>query len=126
MIRLTLSVSGYNSKLWFYLVFDDSSEQMRQYTDQRLGSIYNSFQIEPGNLNVYDWEGKTGGAHIRQKSDTDGTMRSEVSYFLPRRKVDQLPAWIEGRRKDSEAGTINPEMVDFGISENGLGEPVPF
>ncbi len=123
MIQLTLQVSGFNSKIWFYLVFDSSSEQMTQMTDQRLGSIYDSFQIEPGNLNTYDWEGKVGGAHIKQKADPNGNMRSEITRFLPRSKVATLPAWIEGQAKPSQGGTIDTDMVEFGDASGGT---VPF
>ncbi len=123
MVELTLAVSGYNTKIWFYLVFDSSNAQMTQMTDQRLGSIFNSFNIEPGNFDFDSWEGKTGGARIRQRADNTGTMRSEVSYFLPRTKVDALPAWIEGRGGSAQTAVqdaaisdevINPEMASFG------------
>lgn len=123
MIQLTLQVSGFTSKIWFYLVFDSSSEQMTQMTDQRLGSIYDSFQIEPGNLNTYDWEGKVGGAHIKQKADQNGNMRSEITRFLPRTKVATLPAWVDGNPKPSQGGTIDPEMMEFGDTGGGT---VPF
>ena len=113
MIELTLAVSGYNSKIWYYLVFDSSSEQMTQMTDQRLGSIYDSFRIEPGDFNMDNWEGQTGGAHIRQRADDSGTMRSEVSYFLSHKKVDALPEWIEGRPKAVQDEIVNPEMASF-------------
>ena len=119
MIELTLAVSGQNQKLWFYLVFDNSSERMIQYTDQRLGSIYSSFNIEPGNLNTYDWEGKTGGARIRQRADASGNMRSEVYYFLPRQKVDELPVWIEEKPNSSANTGIASGTEDFGDS-NGM------
>ena len=118
MIKLTLSVSGYNSKIWFYLVFDSSSEQMRQMTDQRLGSIYDSFGITGGSMDVYDWEGKTGGAHIRHRPDQNGDMRAEVSYFLTRSKVETLPAWREG----SKAPEPTAPTEEFGSSI----EDVPF
>ena len=101
MVELTLAVSGYNSKIWYYLVFDSSNERMIQMTDQRLGSIYDSFGI----------------ARIRQRADDSGTMRSEVSYFLSRKKVDALPAWIESGQKAVQAtvqdDVVNPEMASF-------------
>lgn len=126
MIRLTLSVSGYNTKVWFYLVFDSSNEEMRRMTDQRLGSIYDSFGISSGSMEVYDWEGKTGGAHIRHRPDQNGNMRSEVSYFLTRQKVDELPAWGEGpKARDPElesAGDDFTSQAEFG----GNIDTVPF
>ena len=126
MIKLTLSVSGQNTKLWFYLVFDNSSEQAIQNTDQRLGSIFNSFNIEPGNLNTYDWEGKTGGARIRQRTDPNGNLRSEVHFFLPRKKVDELPAWIEGKGAPGSGQTAKPAADDFGSGNGASIGTVPF
>ena len=96
MIKLTLSVSGYTSKVWKYIVLDSSSAEATRRTDQWLGSIYDSFRIESGSLNVYDWEGKTGGARIRHRPDQNGDLRCEVHYFLPRRKVEELPEWQDG------------------------------
>ena len=120
MIKLTLSVSGYDAKVWYYLVFDSNSDKMRQMTDQRLGSIYDSFGISSGSTEVYDWEGRPGGAHIRHRPDQDGNMRAEISYFLTRSKVDVLPAWREGS-KAAEPESAS-ESYDFGSNI----ESVPF
>lgn len=117
MIEITLAVSGYSSKIWFYLVFDSSNERMTQMTNQRLGSIYDSFGIEPGDFNFDNWEGKTGGARIRQRADNNGSMRNEVSYFMSRKKVAELPAWREFGSKAAQLEVqdevINPEMASF-------------
>lgn len=130
MIEITLAVSGYSSKIWFYLVFDSSNERMTQMTNQRLGSIYDSFGIEQGDMNLDNWEGKTGGARIRQRADNNGTMRSEVSYFLSRKKVDELPAWVEGRGGSAQTAAqdvaisdevINPEMASFEDPDKNYG-----
>ncbi len=104
MIRLKLKVNGYSVPLWYYMVFDNSTEESKKRTDQRLGAIYESFEIERGNVNVNDWKGKTGGARVKQRADNKGEMRSEVHYFLSRKKVTTLPAW-EGK---------NEEQTDFG------------
>lgn len=124
MFQLVLSVSGYNKRLWFYLVFDSSDEFARQRTNQKLGSIYDSFNIPAGNMNLEDWIGKTGGAKIKHRLGNDEQMREEISYFLPRKKVDKLPAWEEKFQKKSSAsapntGTINPEA--FNPESNDLG-----
>lgn len=112
MIKLTLSVSGYNMKVWKYIVLDSSNAEATRRTDQWLGSIYDSFGIERGTLDVYSWEGKIGGAKIRHRPDQNGDMRSEVHYFLPRKKVEELPAWREGTN-----GTSNDDVPDeFGAS----------
>ena len=128
MVELTLAVSGYSTKIWYYLVFDNSNERMIQMTDQRLGSIYDSFDITPGDFDMNNWEGKTGGARIRQRADNNGTMRSEISYFMTRKKVDDLPAWIEPGQKsaqpeihDVQDEVINPEMASFSDTSENYG-----
>lgn len=114
MYKLTLAVSGHSARVWYCLVFDSSNEEMRKYTNQRLGSVYDSFNITRGNLNPDDWKGKTGGAKIKHRLYND-EMRAEISYFLTRKKVDALPAWQEGnstsaKKSTSEFGNIGTEM----------------
>ena len=104
MIRLKLKVSGYNIPVWHYVVFDSSNEESRKRTDQRLGSIYDSFGIPCGNLNPYDWKGKTGGARIKNRPDDNGDMRSEIHYFLSRKKTERLSAFTEDNPKDEGKG----------------------
>lgn len=110
MYKLTLAVSGYSAHIWYYLVFDSSNEETRKYTNQRLGSVYDSFSIPKGNLNPNDWKGKTGGARIKNRLYND-EMRAEISYFLTRKKVDTLPAWQEGNSTAAKAPS--PEFGDF-------------
>ena len=116
MIKLTLAVSGYNGKLWKYIVLDGSSSEARKRTDQWLGSIYDSFGIESGNGDVYSWEGKSGGAKIRQRPDQNGEMRSEIHYFLQRKKVDELPAWRDSSSSANEPPEDAEESAEFGAS----------
>lgn len=108
MIKLTLKVSGTNSRIWYYMVFDDSTPEARQWTDSRLGRIYDSFNITPGNLNLYDWKGKVGAAEIKNEPDNQGTMRAAIKHFIQRNKQDILPAWQE-----HPTAKVNPEMTDF-------------
>ena len=42
MYEITLDVSGYGSKLWFYLVLDPSDPKK---TNQRIGTFFDSFGI---------------------------------------------------------------------------------
>ena len=107
MIKLTLSVSGHNSKLWSYIILDDSNEEAIKKTNQALGTLFNSFGIKDNTMATREWEGKVGGAKVRHKKDAQGITRAEIAYFLYAKEVAQLPAWQEGK-----GGTINPEMVD--------------
>ena len=119
MIKLTLEVSGYKLKLWKYILLDSSDAEATRYTDQWLGSIYDSFGIERGNTDVYSWEGKTGGARVRHKPDANGDMRAEIHYFLPRKKVDTLPAWQEGT--NGQSGQPGQVWADGTNGQSGQG-----
>ena len=120
MIKLTLSVSGYNSKLWKYIVLDRSDREKEKRTNQWLGSVFNSFSITRGNLDLDTWAGYTGGAMVRHVKDNSGTERAEVYYFLKRTDVDTLPAWSEGA---AGRGVVDPDMVDFG---DNTPDAIPF
>lgn len=118
MVRMKLKVNGYNTPLWYYIVFDSSSESGRKYTDQKLGSIYESFEIARGSLNFSEWEGRIGGARIRNRADDRGEMRSEVHYFLSRKKTDILPSFIEETPKAKLEA--NESFGSFGFNEPGI------
>ena len=119
MIKLTLAVSGYGSKIWCYQVLDNSDREHEQKTNQRLGTIFNSFAIAQGNMNLSDWEGKTGGAYIRHGKDAQNNARAEVAYFLYRKEVDLLPAWHKNQI------SFEPDMTDFGDTA-GNSFDIPF
>ena len=57
MIKLTLKVNGYNSKLWGYIVLDPDNPKR---TNQTLGTVFNSFAITPGNMDIDTWIGRMG------------------------------------------------------------------
>lgn len=91
MLKLTLSVSGYGSKLFHYVVFmPDRSE----ITNQNLGTIFDSFGIQQGNMNIYEWQGKVGAARVKHEQ-YDGKPQAKIAYFLLRSKQDDLPPWQE-------------------------------
>lgn len=109
MVTLTLKVSGHNSKIWYYLVFNP---EKREYVNQKLGELLNSFNISKENSkNPESWKGKVGGANIKHEPDNNGNMQARVSYFLNRKEVDKLPAWQEGKNT-SNTGNIDAEMYD--------------
>ena len=114
MIKMTLKVSGYNSNVWNYMVFDNSKPEAIQRTDNNLGRIYDSFGIPQGNLNLQDWKGKVGAVEIANELDNKQTMRAVVKWFLRRNEQDNLPPWQE-----HPTAPIKSEMFD-------PSEPVPF
>ena len=100
MLVLTLDVSGHSGSLWFYLVFMPNNPQI---TNQRLGQIFDSFGIQPGNMNFTSWLGKVGGARVKHEQ-YNGETSAKVNYFLSRSKVEALPAWQESAGKASVTG----------------------
>lgn len=126
MFKLTLAVSGYSARVWYYLVFDSTDEEARKRTNNRLGSIYDSFSIPKGNINPDDWKGKAGGAKIRHRIYNEET-RAELHYFLPRKKVDMLPAWQEGNKAPTQgikSGDLIPAA--FNPEEGFVQSDIPF
>lgn len=111
MIRLTLKVNGYNSTIWTWIVFDNSSEEASDRTNDRVGRIFDSFNIPAGNFNLEVWKGKAGAAEIKNEPDDKGEQRAKVKYFIPHKNQDELPAWSGTTHQT--ATQMNPEMVDF-------------
>lgn len=97
MVVLTLDVSGHSSSLWYYLVFMPSNPQM---TNQKLGQIFDSFGITPGDMNIQNWIGKSGGARVAHEP-YNGEQTAKIKYFLSRAKVEKLPAWQDGAGRAS-------------------------
>ena len=121
MIELTLAVSGYASKVWYYLVLDDKTPDSIKKTNWRLGSIFDSFDIVRGNTYLSDWRGCVGGAKIKHSEDINGKKKAEIQYFLTRDKVYSLPDWQEHYSQNN----INPDMVDFDDTASGSAS-IPF
>ena len=113
MLVLTLDVSGYSGSLWFYLVFMPNNPQI---TNQRLGQIFDSFGIQPGNMNFSSWIGKVGGARVKHEQ-YNGENSAKINYFLSRSKVDTLPAWQESSGKASVTGG-GSNMTELGNEED--------
>ena len=115
MIKLTLKVSGHNQKVFYYVVFPSANEdgimnpEEVERTNNKLGAIFDSFGLTPGDLNLLNWNGKVGAAEIVNKPDKQGNMRSEPSFFIKRDKQGFLPAWQENPVRQA---TVNSEMVN--------------
>ena len=104
MVKLTISVSVHNNKLWSYIILDDSDDEAIKKTNQTLGTFFNSFGIEDNTMDSREWIGKIGGVRVRHKEDAHGIKRAEVAYFLYAKEIAKLPAWQEGK-----GSTINPD-----------------
>ena len=107
MVKLKLKVSGYNGYIWNNIVLDSTSPEAIARTDNRLGRIYDSFQIPQGSMNLQEWKGKVGAANIKNEPDNKGVQRAVVNWFMRRNEQDELPLWQE-----HPSAKVNPEMVD--------------
>lgn len=87
MLVLTLDVSGYKSRLWYYVVFMSDHPEI---TNRNLTAIFDSFGIADGDFNLANWKGKVGACVTKQ--DDFGT---KVRYFLSKKKQEKLPPWQE-------------------------------
>lgn len=92
MIKLELKVSGYYARLFHYIVLDPANAQ---FTNQQLGSLFNSFGIPPGDMNHFRWIGKTGAAKIRHR-EYEGETLADIAYFIPKSGQNELQPWREG------------------------------
>lgn len=93
MVKITFDVSGYNGKLFHYLVF---LEENPQFTDQKIGEIYNSFGIKfTAAVMPKTWIGKVGAVSVRHEQVDDKTY-AKIAWFIKRDLQDDLPKWVEG------------------------------
>lgn len=88
MYEITLDVSGYGSKLWYYLVLDPSDTKK---TNQRIGSFFDSFGITDYNMANYPrWKGKVGAVRVLHE-EYNGENQAKVRFCLSRKNQDKLP-----------------------------------
>lgn len=109
MIKLTLEVSGHSSLLWYYLVFTADNPQR---VNQKLGQIFSSFGITPGDMNVENWKGKVGAVNVKHELYM-GENRAAVRYFLAKKDQGKMPAWSDpaGRASVTGGGSYDPVNV---------------
>ncbi len=90
--EIKLDVSGYSSKLWFYLVLDRSDTKK---TNQRIGSFFDSFGITDYDMSrCWNWVGKIGAVRVKHE-EYNGNQSAKVAFCLARKNQDKLPAWKE-------------------------------
>jgi hypothetical protein len=88
MYEITLDVSGYNSKLWFYLVLDKNDPKK---TNQRIGDFFNSFGITDNSLGTgKQWVGKVGAVRVKHE-EYNGDQTAKVAFVINRKNQDKLP-----------------------------------
>ena len=91
MIKLVLNVSGHNATIWHFIVFMPENQKL---TNQKLGELWNSFDIPQGNFNLQQWVGKVGAAKVKHE-DYNGESSAKIAYFINKDRQNKLPAWQE-------------------------------
>lgn len=113
--EITLSVNGYNSKLWYYLVLDKSDPKK---TNQRIGDFFNSFGITEFSLGSgRQWVGKVGAVRVKHE-EYNGSMTAKVAYVINRKKQEKLAPWQNNGSAPAPAsgfqeGNVAPENLPF-------------
>ena len=114
MIKLVLDVSGYNSTIWHWIVFMADNQKL---TNQKLGELFSSFGIQPGNFNLANWIGKTGAAKVKHEL-YEGETTVKVAYFIGKDRQDKLPAWEEPSNKAAVTGGGNSDFTPVEVPDD--------
>ena len=113
MLKFTFDVSGYSSKLFYYLVFDPSNSKM---TNQKIGDLYKCFDITNPNINMYpQYVGRVGACRVKHE-DYNGEKTARVWYLLNKQAQAKLPAWKEPANSgssDVNNGVYQPNQGPF-------------
>lgn len=85
--EITLDVNGFDSKLWYYLVFDPTDSAK---TNQRIGMFFDSFGIQDYDFSRFgNWIGKTGAVRVKH-SMYNGSKTANVAFCLSRNQQSKL------------------------------------
>ena len=114
MIKLVLDVSGYNSTIWHWIVFMPDNQKL---TNQKLGELFSSFGIQPGNFNLTSWIGKTGAAKVKHEL-YEGETTVKIAYFIGKDRQDKLPAWKEPSNKTAVTGGGNADFTPVDVPDD--------
>lgn len=100
---ITFDISGYSGKVFYNLVL---MEEYKQQTNQKLGSLFNSFGIQPS-MDCSTWVGKVGAICVKHR-EYQGEKQADCHYCVNRNKQDSLPAWKEPLSGNNAATTSTP------------------
>ena len=118
MIKLVLDVSGYNATIWHFVVLNPDNQEL---TNQKLGELFSSFGIQPGNFNLAGWVGKVGAAKVKHEL-YEGETNAKIAYFIGKDRQDKLPAWVEPSNKAAVTGGGN----NNGFTPVDVPDDLPF
>ena len=111
--EMTLSVNGYSSKIWYYLVLDKNDLKK---TNQRIGDFFNSFGITDHHLGSgKQWIGKVGAVRVKHE-EYNGSMNAKVAFVISRKNQEKLEPWKDNGgapASSSQAANVNLEDLPF-------------
>ena len=86
--EVTFEISGYRSKLWYYIVLDRNDVKK---TNQKIGSFFESFGITDPDLSHHrNWVGKVGAVRVRHE-EYNGAQQAKVAFCLSKKNQENLP-----------------------------------
>lgn len=108
--EITMDVSGQASKVWFYLVLDESN---RAQTNQRIGEFFDSFGITgTGMGSGKQWVGSVGAGRIKH-DEYNGKTSAKVAYLIGRNRQDKLAPWKEVGNGTAKAAPAAQPQVEI-------------
>lgn len=110
--EITLEVSGFSGKLWYYLVLKHDEPKK---TNQNIGSFFDSFGITDWDMSHYrNWIGKVGAVRVKHE-DYNGTTSAKVAYCISWAKQEKLPP-----AKFSGSGAVAGDFAPVNVDESEL------
>lgn len=107
MLVLKMDVSGYDSKLFYYIVFMQDKPEI---TNRILTQFFDSFKdIREGDCDTEHWIGKVGAVKVKHE-DYDGKTQAKVHYFIDVGKQEKLPPWVEGGKQTSADISVSEDL----------------
>lgn len=105
MFEIVFDVSGFNSRLYYYLVLMPSNPTL---TNQKLKEFCLCFNIPQTLSSISNSKGAVGGARVKHE-DYNGSPSAKVHYFILGDKQDKLGPWVE---PGNSGGTIIQNDID--------------
>ena len=105
--EITMSINGFNSKIWYYLVLDHSNPGR---TNQSIGDFFNSFGITGTAMGTgKQWIGAVGAVRVKHEL-YNGENTAKIAYCISRDRQDKLPAWKNTAGTAQPAAAAQPEV----------------
>ncbi len=120
MLTLEFEVSGYNSKLYHYIVFLPDRPEI---TNRNLTQFFDSFKdIPDGDFNTANWIGKVGACAVKHE-EYNGNVSAKIKWFIHKDKQGNLPPWKEPENGSQTTVGAGAPNVNVPV---GMDDEFPF